>query len=268
MGRPNNYLSITRQVLSERSLRVEVVLFQTFQVTSFLKFIWFLWSWNWVLYPRQVPVKFDFVTNLGDVPRVDGQLAVARAFGDKSLKMHLSSDPYVTMELIDDNAEFLILASDGLWKVRFILNLIFVVMGIYKNNCVIVVSGHECHGIYLFEQNYFVLIVVSLLLYRTLKWYFEDVQVFWSFKCPWSFSFCAFNFKFPANKENKLSVVRSSQVMTNEEAVNCVRHIKDARAAAKQLTEEALNRKSSDDISCIVVRFQWWKERVLLFGNV
>lgn len=53
----------------------------------------------------------------GDVPRVDGQLAVARAFGDKSLKMHLSSEPYVTVEIIDDDAEFLILASDGLWKV-------------------------------------------------------------------------------------------------------------------------------------------------------
>ena len=53
----------------------------------------------------------------GDVPRVDGQLAVTRAFGDKSLKMHLSSEPYVTMEVVDDDAEFLILASDGLWKV-------------------------------------------------------------------------------------------------------------------------------------------------------
>lgn len=53
----------------------------------------------------------------GDVPRVDGQLAVARAFGDKSLKMHLSSEPYVTVEIIEDDAEFLILASDGLWKV-------------------------------------------------------------------------------------------------------------------------------------------------------
>lgn len=53
----------------------------------------------------------------GDVPRVDGQLAVARAFGDKSLKMHLSSEPYVTVEIIGDDAEFLILASDGLWKV-------------------------------------------------------------------------------------------------------------------------------------------------------
>ncbi|KAJ1391917.1 Root UVB sensitive family [Sesbania bispinosa] len=53
----------------------------------------------------------------GDVPRVDGQLAVLRAFGDKSLKKHLSSEPYVTVEIIDDDAEFVILACDGLWKI-------------------------------------------------------------------------------------------------------------------------------------------------------
>lgn len=46
------------------------------------------------------------------------------------------------------------------------------------------------------------------------------------------------------------------QVMSNQEAVDCIRQIKDARSAAKHLTEEALNRKSTDDISCIVVRFQ------------
>ncbi|CAI9261289.1 unnamed protein product [Lactuca saligna] len=96
----------------------------------------------------------------GDVPRVDGRLAVARAFGDKSLKEHLSSEPDVSMEIIDDDTEFIILASDGVWK-----------------------------------------------------------------------------------------------VMTNQEAVDCIKNVKDARAAAKQLTEEALTRKSTDDISCIVVRF-------------
>ncbi|XP_061338251.1 probable protein phosphatase 2C 39 isoform X2 [Gastrolobium bilobum] len=102
-----------------------------------------------------------FVSNFpGDVPRVDGQLAVSRAFGDKSLKKHLSSEPYVTVETIDDEAEFVILASDGLWK-----------------------------------------------------------------------------------------------VMSNQEAVDAVRDVKDARSAAKNLTEEARNRKSSDDISCVVVRF-------------
>ncbi|EOY13070.1 Phosphatase 2C family protein [Theobroma cacao] len=102
-----------------------------------------------------------FVSNFpGDVPRVDGQLAVSRAFGDKSLKEHLSSEPDVTVEMIGDDMELIILASDGLWK-----------------------------------------------------------------------------------------------VMTNQEAVDAIRNIKDARSAAKRLTEEAVKRNSTDDISCVVVRF-------------
>ncbi|ERN16726.1 probable protein phosphatase 2C 39 isoform X1 [Amborella trichopoda] len=105
--------------------------------------------------------KGGFVSNLpGDVPRVDGQLAVARAFGDRSLKAHVSSEPHVVVEIIEPDTEFLILASDGLWK-----------------------------------------------------------------------------------------------VMTNQEAVDSIRSVKDAQAAAKHLTEAALNRKSKDDISCVVVRF-------------
>lgn len=46
------------------------------------------------------------------------------------------------------------------------------------------------------------------------------------------------------------------QVMSNQEAVDCVKHIEDPRLASKHLTKEALTRKSRDDISCIVVRFQ------------
>ncbi|KAA8526817.1 hypothetical protein F0562_008954 [Nyssa sinensis] len=62
-----------------------------------------------------------FVTNFpGDVARVDGQLAVARAFGDKSLKEHLSSEPDVSVETIDEDTEFVVLASDGIWKVGFL----------------------------------------------------------------------------------------------------------------------------------------------------
>jgi serine/threonine protein phosphatase PrpC len=53
----------------------------------------------------------------GDVPRVNGQLAVSRAFGDKSLKTHLRSDPDVKDSSIDDHTDVLVLASDGLWKV-------------------------------------------------------------------------------------------------------------------------------------------------------
>ncbi|TVU15811.1 hypothetical protein EJB05_39350 [Eragrostis curvula] len=59
-----------------------------------------------------------FVTTFpGDVPRVNGQLAVARAFGDQSLKAHLSSEPDIRHVPINSTIEFVILASDGLWKV-------------------------------------------------------------------------------------------------------------------------------------------------------
>ena len=54
---------------------------------------------------------------IGDVPRVNGQLAVARAFGDQSLRAHLSSEPDVKHIQINSSIEFVILASDGLWKV-------------------------------------------------------------------------------------------------------------------------------------------------------
>ncbi|KAJ1376502.1 PPM-type phosphatase domain [Sesbania bispinosa] len=62
--------------------------------------------------------KGGFVSNMpGDVPRVNGQLAVSRAFGDKSLKSHLRSDPDVQSIDVDVDIDILILASDGLWKV-------------------------------------------------------------------------------------------------------------------------------------------------------
>lgn len=71
------------------------------------------------VFPRTIYNLFCIYIVLvaGDVPRVDGQLAVSRAFGDKSLKEHLSSEPDVTVENIDDDTEFIILASDGIWKV-------------------------------------------------------------------------------------------------------------------------------------------------------
>ncbi|KAF7816969.1 putative protein phosphatase 2C 10 isoform X1 [Senna tora] len=65
-----------------------------------------------------IETKGGFVSNIpGDVPRVNGQLAVSRAFGDKSLKSHLRSDPDVQTVDIDVDTDILILASDGLWKV-------------------------------------------------------------------------------------------------------------------------------------------------------
>ncbi|KAI4962497.1 hypothetical protein ZWY2020_034453 [Hordeum vulgare] len=62
------------------------------------------------------------VANVGtparrDVPRVDASLAMSRAFGDRRLKEHISSDPDVTIEDISDDTELVVVASDGLWKV-------------------------------------------------------------------------------------------------------------------------------------------------------
>jgi len=59
----------------------------------------------------------------GDVARVNGQLAVSRAFGDRNLKTHLRSDPDIQYTDITPDVELLILASDGLWKVLIILFL-------------------------------------------------------------------------------------------------------------------------------------------------
>ncbi|OEL38868.1 putative protein phosphatase 2C 39 [Dichanthelium oligosanthes] len=67
---------------------------------------------------RAIESRGGFVTEIyGDVPRVDAQLAMSRAFGDRSLKEHISSDPDVCIEDVGEGAELVVLASDGLWKV-------------------------------------------------------------------------------------------------------------------------------------------------------
>ncbi|KAL6542683.1 hypothetical protein OROHE_010203 [Orobanche hederae] len=44
--------------------------------------------------------------------------------------------------------------------------------------------------------------------------------------------------------------------MSSEEAVGCIRGLKDGQEAAQELIKEALSRESKDDISCIVVMFR------------
>jgi len=53
----------------------------------------------------------------GDHWRVDGLISVARAFGDKNLKDHISARPDLADIVIDLSCEFLILGSNGLWAV-------------------------------------------------------------------------------------------------------------------------------------------------------
>lgn len=49
--------------------------------------------------------------------RVGGVLAVSRAFGDRLLKQYVVAEPEIQEAVIDDDVEFLVLASDGLWDV-------------------------------------------------------------------------------------------------------------------------------------------------------
>lgn len=55
------------------------------------------------------------VTIPGDIPRVDGLLAVARTFGDAGVKEHMSAKPDVSDVVVDISLEFLIMGSNGLW---------------------------------------------------------------------------------------------------------------------------------------------------------
>ncbi|MDR3425809.1 PP2C family protein-serine/threonine phosphatase, partial [Silvimonas sp.] len=49
--------------------------------------------------------------------RVQGVLAVSRAFGDRRLKAFVSAEPEIKTWKIEEGDDFLILASDGVWDV-------------------------------------------------------------------------------------------------------------------------------------------------------
>lgn len=54
---------------------------------------------------------------MGGVYRVDNRLNMSRAFGDYIIKEHLSVEPDIWDNSLTDEDDFLIVASDGLWKV-------------------------------------------------------------------------------------------------------------------------------------------------------
>jgi len=56
-----------------------------------------------------------FVVNYRGTWRVQGSLAVSRGIGDAHLKQWIVADPDTRTILVDQQCEFLILASDGLW---------------------------------------------------------------------------------------------------------------------------------------------------------
>lgn len=49
--------------------------------------------------------------------RVEGVLAVSRGIGDVRLKPYVTSEPEITVKIIEENDLFIVVASDGLWDV-------------------------------------------------------------------------------------------------------------------------------------------------------
>ncbi|KAG6385240.1 hypothetical protein SASPL_154070 [Salvia splendens] len=57
---------------------------------------------------KMVESKGGFVSHKpGNIPRVDGQLAMTRAFGDGRLKAHITSRPDIGIEKIDEHTELI-----------------------------------------------------------------------------------------------------------------------------------------------------------------
>jgi hypothetical protein len=111
------------RLMSERGSKSKVVLFLLFLVSVLLSNCLTVVGTS-----HKVQLsKCIYYLLIGDVPRVNGQLAVARAFGDQSLKAHLSSEPDFKHVPINSSIEFAILASDGLWKVCALLGKSFAV---------------------------------------------------------------------------------------------------------------------------------------------
>lgn len=50
-----------------------------------------------------------------DVPRVEGVLAVTRAFGNNAMKAVITAEPELLAHRLSPHDEFLIIASDGVW---------------------------------------------------------------------------------------------------------------------------------------------------------
>ena len=53
--------------------------------------------------------------------RLQGVLAVSRSIGDKDYKEYMRSDPDIIEHVLDEDDEFLFVASDGFWNVIFFL---------------------------------------------------------------------------------------------------------------------------------------------------
>ena len=59
----------------------------------------------------------SWVTTKNGIQRVDGELTVTRAIGDRDLKKFIISEPEITQMTIEEDDDLLVLSSDGIMRV-------------------------------------------------------------------------------------------------------------------------------------------------------
>lgn len=71
---------------------------------------------------ERIQKQGGWVLPVGKVLRVQGSLAVTRSFGDFNLKPFILSEPEIYNFDIKDDQKYLVIATDGLWNVKFQFN--------------------------------------------------------------------------------------------------------------------------------------------------
>ncbi|ETV92997.1 hypothetical protein H310_12835 [Aphanomyces invadans] len=72
---------------------------------------------NCAVEKSRIEAAGGIVLNIRGIPRVNGMLAVARAFGDLPLKRYIVAEPDVTRYMLQGSDEYIVMATDGLWDV-------------------------------------------------------------------------------------------------------------------------------------------------------
>lgn len=70
---------------------------------------------------KNLDAKGAIVLEKKKILRVLGELAVSRSFGDKNYKDYITAEPEVLKFDIDEDYDYLVMATDGFWNVHYFL---------------------------------------------------------------------------------------------------------------------------------------------------
>ncbi|KAF7811374.1 3-ketoacyl-CoA synthase 19-like [Senna tora] len=179
--------------------------------------------------------------------RVGGVLAVSRAFGDKLLKPYVVADPEIQEEEID-GVDFIIIASDGLWNVisnkpeNSSSTLVYRLSKLFGSVSTNMRFAFNYVRYYQLSFPLNSIYYYSLLYNHIGKKLREESQ---------------YLNHVASRKPPHTATVQPAEIGDGfcDEAVSLVQNITDAEVASRELIKEAYKRGSSDNITCVVVRF-------------